>query len=373
MDSIDVEKIKKTPICFIIGSPRSGTTMLRMLFDAHPNIAIPIEHPYFLLFYSKYHKIKYWTKELLIEFYEDLRSKQKFKEWSIDYWSLDSNVIKNNLLKCEGKNDFHTICKVIHLSYESFYEKKDITLIADQNPVYSVCINKLIEVFDNVKFIHITRDYRDHINSIKNVSFGGDAVPLIALRWKLFLKNTLKYKKQHPELFFTVKYEDFVLSPDKYMKEISSFLDIEYLPSVFDFYKIQSNLNDYSKLVENRDKRLSFFNFFAESILKYHSNLMKPINSSNIYAWRKSMPSQEVELADFMVGKYAELAGYERKYNRINVFLFFKTSLLYIHYFTQILIGKLLIFLPLKLRYKIASRESIVEKLYVKLTKKSHK
>ncbi|HAH58404.1 MAG TPA: hypothetical protein DCL86_09670, partial [Bacteroidales bacterium] len=29
------------PIFFIIGRPRSGTTLLRMLFEAHPQVIIP--------------------------------------------------------------------------------------------------------------------------------------------------------------------------------------------------------------------------------------------------------------------------------------------------------------------------------------------
>ena len=44
---IDINKIKELPIFFIVGSPRSGTTMLRTIFDAHPNVSIPLENPFF--------------------------------------------------------------------------------------------------------------------------------------------------------------------------------------------------------------------------------------------------------------------------------------------------------------------------------------
>ena len=35
-----MSSIGKTPF-FIVGCPRSGTTLLQLLLDAHPNIAIP--------------------------------------------------------------------------------------------------------------------------------------------------------------------------------------------------------------------------------------------------------------------------------------------------------------------------------------------
>ncbi len=40
-------KVKSLPFFFIIGRPRSGTTLLRTLFDVHPNVIIPLERPAF--------------------------------------------------------------------------------------------------------------------------------------------------------------------------------------------------------------------------------------------------------------------------------------------------------------------------------------
>src|SRR5438270_14036839 len=33
----------RTPMPFIVGAPRSGTTLLRLMLDAHPELAIPPE------------------------------------------------------------------------------------------------------------------------------------------------------------------------------------------------------------------------------------------------------------------------------------------------------------------------------------------
>lgn len=46
--------IADTPFIFIVGRPRSGTTLLRTLYDAHPNVNIPPECQFVVNLYGKY-------------------------------------------------------------------------------------------------------------------------------------------------------------------------------------------------------------------------------------------------------------------------------------------------------------------------------
>ena len=56
------------PFFFILGRPRSGTTLLKTLFDAHPNVKIPPELPIFLPLYQKFKHVKTWDREHILSF-----------------------------------------------------------------------------------------------------------------------------------------------------------------------------------------------------------------------------------------------------------------------------------------------------------------
>ncbi len=123
----DIQKIASLPVFFILGRPRSGTTLLRTLFDAHPNVATPIECAFIMNMSQKYEKIKNWTSEDLLEFHSDVQKHIKF-----DTWNIDIEKMKNDLLLCEGENTFQTVCKVVYYDYISLFPKEEIKWIGDK-------------------------------------------------------------------------------------------------------------------------------------------------------------------------------------------------------------------------------------------------
>ena len=63
--------LKELPFIFIVGRPRSGTTLLMSLFDAHPNVIIPPECAMILNLFPKYRKLRNWDKKHLLSFYNE--------------------------------------------------------------------------------------------------------------------------------------------------------------------------------------------------------------------------------------------------------------------------------------------------------------
>ena len=69
---IEGQALSSMPLFFIIGRPRSGTTLLRVLFEAHPHVLIPPESPFIISLYKKYGKVTTWDDRVIREFCEDL-------------------------------------------------------------------------------------------------------------------------------------------------------------------------------------------------------------------------------------------------------------------------------------------------------------
>ncbi|MEA3446048.1 MAG: sulfotransferase [Bacteroidota bacterium] len=288
-----IDKLSDIPFFFILGRPRSGTTLLASLFDAHPNVMLPFECPLIINLYRKYYKKKHWDKKSLLEFYADVVDQRKFESWRVD-----SEKLKNDLLACEGEAGFEDLIKVVYLNFNSFFPKKDILLFGDKNPVYSIYPKQLLKIFPDAKFIHLSRDYRDNILSIKKVDFEAPITALLAYRWRFATKRMLCAEQKYPKKFYKIKYEDLVSNPSEELKKICYFLGIPYKKDVLEFHKKKDEL---------------FENFDREHIERYHSSLLRPITNDKIYAWKKNMKPADIKIADKVVGVCGEKAGYERK------------------------------------------------------------
>lgn len=290
------------PLFFIIGRPRSGTTLLRMLLDAHPHVLIPPESPLILNLYKKYNPVKKWDEKILLQLYRDIIKQRYF-----DIWLVDKEKLKETLLSFQGENSFHSIVKAVYLLYHSVYPKQKIELLGDKNPGYSLYIKRIFKLFPDSKFIYIARDYRDNYLSLINVNFEIPVVPLVVYRWKFAYKQFRKLCRENPDKFYYLKYEDLVTHPEKEYQKICKFLEIEFRKDVFEFHTRKEKIE---KLYQD-----------SEELRKIHRSLLNPITSAKIDTWKTKMTNSQVKKADYVAGTIAEEAGYSRKYTRFGLWL----------------------------------------------------
>jgi len=294
-----MDDVTQIPFLFIVGRPRSGTTLLRTLFDAHTNVIIPPECQFVVNLYGKYGKKTHWSKADLEQFYVDLQP-----QWRFDLWKLDDQLLRQNLFKQEGENPYGNVCKSVYASYQSVFPKEEILLFGDKNPGYTIYTKRLLKIFPNAKFIHITRDYRDNFVSIKNVDFELPIPSLAAQKWVYFYKKIYKDARLNPEAYLHLRYEDLVSDPEESMKVICDFAGIEYQSGILNFHEKKE---DVIKLYQ------------PEILQKYHASLLKKINTSRIGLWKKELTDMEVKQLDYTVGRYARQAQYQQKYTHFGV------------------------------------------------------
>lgn len=174
---------------FIVGSPRSGTTILRLLLDSHPNISCGPESK-FLIDINNLVCDKYW--HAVTEFGFDK-----------SYWQL-----KN----AQYFSDFQ---------YEYAY-KRGKKRWAEKTPAYSMNIETINELFPNCQFIHIIRDGYDVLASvirkwgyIRGVKF------LLLYKWKKHIKKCQSFGVNvGSERYIEIRYENLVKDPEVTLKKL---------------------------------------------------------------------------------------------------------------------------------------------------------
>jgi hypothetical protein len=331
-----MEEIDKIPVFFIIGRPRSGTTLLRTLFDAHPNVSIPPECKFILDLYPKYGRKNNWSEKDLLEFFADLK-----EQWRFDTWTIDLEKLKEDLLACKGKVPYSSICKVVYLRYGSFFPKNEILWIGDKNPGYTIYSKRLLKIFPDAKFIQILRDYRDNYVSVKDVDFELPIPSLVATKWKLFYRNVMKASRQHPDRFITVQYEELVSEPALHLEELCKFLGLEYHPEVLDFHEKKDDV---------------FKAYPKEFITRYHANLLNRVNKSRSGVWKTKLSEKEIRLVDFAVGKIAEEAGYHREFKGFRAGIFLKALPGIFLAYSLAIMTKIVDRMPYRLRMNMLNR-----------------
>jgi hypothetical protein len=276
------------PFLFILGRPRSGTTLLRMIFEAHPNVVIPPECQFIINLSSKYGGINYWTRQHLKNFFEDIKT-----QWRIEMWNLDWEMLWQSLLKYEGKHSYGSVCKVVYQSYESLFPKAEILLYGDKNPGYSIYTERLRKIYPNARFIYLNRDYRDNYVSLRDVHFDLSIPSLTAQKWKYFYKTIVKCANNLPEHYRIVRYEDLVANPQQVMKELCDFAGITYLPEMLEYYK---KSEDFTKT------------YPPDVLKKYHSRITQKVNGSRTGIWQERLTKKEVMQLEATIGTLGKKA-----------------------------------------------------------------
>ncbi len=289
-----------TPIFFIVGRGRSGTTLLKSLLDANPYVSIPHESAFIKHLYKKYQYTNLWTPALVDKFIDDLYTEKFFEI----VWKLDRNDLKKSILNHGQELTFQQVCKIIISNYKSIYPKEKIMIIGDKNPRNSLITEDLIQLFPEAKFIYIIRDYRDNVASHIKANFDNSKAPSLAYFWLKFNKYLSKCAKKYPDKFFTIKYETLVSEPQNQLQNICSFLDIPYIES----------MQDHSTLFKKEYKNI----LPTELIERYHSSLLEPINNTKIDSWKQKLTQKQIIQAEIIAGKKGEELGYKRSKKKYN-------------------------------------------------------
>jgi hypothetical protein len=301
------------PFFFILGRPRSGTTLLKTLFDAHPNVKIPMEMPVFLNLYQKFRHVRTWDKEHLLAFVDHVFNPGNFKNLRLENLKIDRKTFTEDLLKLENNCTIQDLLVKLNEHSASVFPKREILIVGDKNPVYSVYMKRLIRIFPKAWFICIIRDYRDNYVSLKNLQEVILEAPVLTLqiaRWVYVTKLFLACQNKFPDRFFVIRYEDLVTKPRESFRELCAFLSIPYVPEVFDFYK-------------NQDTLLNTFP--NQEIAKIHQSLMFPVNTGRMDLWKTELTDLEVKIADQIAGKTADSMGYSRKTTKFSLPVYLKS------------------------------------------------
>ncbi|MDX9932621.1 MAG: sulfotransferase [Bacteroidales bacterium] len=312
------ENIESLPLFFIMGRPRSGTTMLRSMFDAHPNVTIPPEFPVLASVIRLAHDS--WKESTIDEFVSLAVSNRKFANIH-----LSADEIKNALkekLADSDTFDFSLAFKITNALFVSAFEKNEILAIGDKNPVYSLYIQRLRLIFPEAKFIFLRRHLFSVVDSVYKTNFELHWPAVIAWQWKKSFRFAQRDLKQYSSFGFDLKYEDLVANPEKNLRDLCEFIQIPFSDKMLLF-------NSENQLAKT----------YGDTLKKAHASLLKDIHKVKIPEW-KTADKIRYKVALVWAGKSLTDAGYNHVLVRFKWFWWLRGLPYFIFFFgIKVMVG----------------------------------
>ncbi len=227
---------------FILGSPRSGTSMLRMMLNSHSKMTVPPECGFALWLYDKYGSCNFINNSILAEsFIEDLLKTRKIETWRLTKSDL---LRKVELSKPESYQD---ICACVYSCYGENAGKVN-QIFGDKNNYYISELDLLKQVFPKSKYICIVRDGRDVACSYNELN-GKTIISLYAPKLPKSIIDIASDWDRNNRIVFDeikngallVRYEDLVQDPQSQLTRVCNYLGLEYEVSMLDFYKLKGS------------------------------------------------------------------------------------------------------------------------------------
>ncbi|MFC1620018.1 sulfotransferase [Candidatus Neomarinimicrobiota bacterium] len=232
------------PPVFIIGNPRSGTTLLRLMLTCHLEVVIPPEGAFMLQLYRRYG----WRPLLrgqLRAFVGRVLAAEKMKFWNLDAADLTCFLLHT------GARSYHDLVAGVYRFYAQ-RQKPACRLWGDKNNFHLNHIPKIHRLFPAARFLHIVRDGRDVACSyISLQDVRGHYAPNLpqivagaAQQWHTNLaKIETDLQRISSDQHFTFRYEDLVIYPEKTLGDICSFLGLEFDAAMLNFAEENRKLN----------------------------------------------------------------------------------------------------------------------------------
>lgn len=266
---------------FIIGNPRSGTTLLRLMLTCHQDLLVTPECGFAAWFYEKYKNKDPQDPATIHQYANDVAGAKKF-----DTWEIGKQELETSLLTTQPKNYSEMAAAVYHC-YAKYIDKK-YKRWGDKNNFHLNRIEQLLEIFPRAQFIHIVRDVRDVACSYKEINTKQmksrhapdlpSNIQAITEEWLHNIETIQESLYALPaDMYMELRFQDLIKESSTILSAICEFLGVSYDSQMLSYHE------------ENVKKKLE-----PEQMLEWKSKTLQPPMLSVIGRYKKDLHYDEI-------------------------------------------------------------------------------
>jgi Sulfotransferase family len=249
---------QNTRFVFLVGAHRSGTTLLRLMLEHHPAISAPGEFDFLTEIMTDRS-----SQPTGAEYLQSISSHRGFLSQSFD---------------CDPTG---TYASLVHSFVRQLWQRAPARVFV---AVVHSGFHELPALWPEALYIHMLRDPRDVSASAVKLGWAGNVYTAVN-RWITAESEWDKLRARiRSEAYYELKYEDLVTTPESKLRELCTFLGLEY----------------------------------SAEMLTYHRNTTYgPPDASLANQWRRNLSGAEIGLVEGVLGDRLQHRGYQPSGERV--------------------------------------------------------
>lgn len=282
----------------IVGSPRSGTTLLRLMLDAHPDLTIPPETG-FLVMRPESPRAGETDADA---FARRLTSyPPDAPGWADFLLSSDEFARRIGLLAPFSPSGGFRVF------YRMYAERFGKPRWGDKTPMYGHHLREIEALLPEARFIHLIRDGRDAAVSLRRQWFSpGSDMATQARFWRDNVRNARR-EGAACRHYLEVHYEDLVRDPSAVLKRICTFIDLRWDERVLTHHREAA-----ARLEEHQGRRRSDGSLLltSEARRRQQASSANIPSPAKIAQWRQALTREEQRVFSEEAGALLIELGY---------------------------------------------------------------
>lgn len=287
----------------MVGVPRSGTTLLRLILNAHSCISLGPETHFFK---------QVWERR---NYYGDLSNHANllklWGEYSLtksfdDFGFVDKARVEKTVLK-----SVRNYADFLRILLELYAKNNHKRVWGEKTPEHLFNVTEIVKWYPDAKVVHVIRDPRAVCASLTKVPWSSDDVISNARVWNCYLSFAEElHSGKNRESVLEVCYEDLIRSTEATLKRVCGFIEIKFEPGMLSFYK------DSRKFIEKNEP--------------WKDNVLTPLNICSIDKWKKELSVVQQKEIETKTRRFMLKYGYLRSESVFGVLSYLPSSL-YVH------------------------------------------
>ncbi|MFI0482354.1 sulfotransferase family protein [Actinomadura sp. 9N215] len=269
---------------FVLGCPRSGTTLLQQMLHSHRRIAFPSETLFVHTAYAARHR------------FGDLERAENRR--ALAEWITRGRHTKFRVLELDAEDVIEeivhgppTLGSALATVFRAYARRHGKPRWGDKRPSYFRRVPMLRRMFPDAQFVHLVRDGRDAVSSLMRMPWFSGDIYAAALTWREAVDTGRRLgPRLGPGTFHELRYEDLVADPEYALAKLCAFLDEEYDPEMTRAYEHARRT--------------------VPSARKWHLRTHEAPNTRTVGAWRYRLDDWEASLVEHVLASRLLDHGY---------------------------------------------------------------
>jgi hypothetical protein len=272
---------------FIITSGRSGSTLLRRILQASPQLHIPPETYVLGKAICFYRDHRYLPWDYLVHFVLCLFEYDP----EFDCFELSLRPLVKRLLEVPVES------RSLALVFDAFYRYhaecsgQAVERWGDKTPLNAFVLPEILSVFPDAQFVHVLRDGVDVVHSMVEVGLA-PTLRHAALRWRKAVRVIRAFVRANPASCVEIRYEYLVSDPHSIVARVCAFLDVDFSESMLDSTEHAATMSDLAKY-------------------RHYSTVLTPISTARIGNGRRAFSVAEKLQLQELIGADLVQLGYD--------------------------------------------------------------